>query len=126
MATVLLSEDEPMVRRLVVNVLERQGHRVLSTCDGREALAAARAHEGAIDLVITDVVMPRLDGIELARALRAIAPTRVLFISGYHELAHELADEQLLSKPFTSEGLVLAVNRALARALEPVVVSGSA
>ncbi len=126
MATVLLSEDEPMVRRLVVNVLERQGHRVLSTSDGREALAVARAHDGAIDLVITDVVMPRLDGIELARAMRAIAPVRVLFISGYHELAHELSDEQLLSKPFTSQGLVLAVNRALSRAPEPSAVSETA
>lgn len=124
MATVLVSEDEPMVRRLVVNVLERHGHRVLATQDGREALAVARSHEGDIDLLITDVVMPRIDGIELARALRDSRPVRVLFISGYHELAHELADEQLLQKPFTAHQLARAVDAALAR--EAQAVSGSA
>ena len=104
--TILVAEDEPGVLRLVQNVLGQLGYRVLTATNGREALRVADAHDGVIDLVISDVAMPRMTGGELVAELRQVRPAiRVMFITGYAEdllvrqaLAHEHAT--LVSKPF--------------------------
>ena len=114
--TILVVEDEPLVRRTVVLALERAGHKVLTAGDGEEALALLRQDGHGVQLVLTDVVMPRLGGVELARAIRS-APRviPVVFMSGFHERQSELAGEHVLGKPFTAEQLLSAVDVAVRR-----------
>lgn len=83
-ATILVAEDEPTLRAMIRRTLVRSGHDVLTAADGELALAAAAAHPGPIDLLITDVVMPNLGGGETARLLGLQRPgVGVLFMSGY-------------------------------------------
>ncbi len=118
--TVLVVEDEAMVRQFVCDVLEEHGYKVLSALDGCEALEIARRHEGRIDLLITDVVMPQMNGQELADAISEFRPeTKVLFVSGYsdNELGKNgLLDPriELLQKPFTPQALARKIRRAIA------------
>jgi len=117
--TLLLAEDEDSVRSMASEVLEALGYRVLCAADGAEALAIATGHEGAIDLLITDVVMPRLGGGELAERLTATRPgLRVLFISGYPDDAivrHGVLEQRsvLLQKPFAIADFVRKVREIL-------------
>ncbi|HSU12814.1 PAS domain S-box protein [Longimicrobium sp.] len=117
--TVLLAEDEVTVRRLAVRVLSRAGYTVLEAADGEEALRVASAHSGRIDVLVTDVVMPRLGGRLLASRLReARAGVPVIYMSGYTEEAvqrHGVLDPGtgFLGKPFTAEQLLGAVASAL-------------
>jgi PAS domain S-box-containing protein len=117
--TLLLVEDEVKVREPTRALLERLGYRVLAAGSGAEALATAAAHPGPIDLVVTDVVMPAMNGAELSSRLRAARPaTPVLFISGYDDriLARHGFDEttvELLPKPFTAEALASRVRALL-------------
>ncbi len=120
--TLLLVEDDPMVRSLAVEALKLKGYRVLDAGDGREALRLAQG-AGDIDLLITDVVMPRMTGRELADKLRTTAPLlRVLFMSGYPgSLGEQLGrNVDLLEKPFTSLTLVSRVRQALDRDVRAV------
>lgn len=105
--TILLAEDEPVVRALTASFLRDGGFRVLEAASGEEALAVGRSHAGRIDLLLTDVVMPGIDGVELAdRLTRERAQTAVLFVSGY---ARDLAERRqrsdlplhFLQKPYT-------------------------
>jgi CheY-like chemotaxis protein len=117
-ATVLLVEDEDSVRSLTRRVLQRAGYRVLEAEDGERALSVAQAHEGGIDLLLTDVVMPGGGGRRLAERMAALRPsTRVLYMSGYPGDAmaeHGLeAGVDLLPKPFTPESLLRRVADAL-------------
>jgi signal transduction histidine kinase len=119
--TVLLLEDEEAVRQLVQQSLTRQGYRVLAAADGEEALRLSAEHAGPIHLLLTDVVMPRLSGGEVARrVLQARPGIRVLYISGYTDHAlqpHTLfpADAATLAKPFTLGVLALKVREVLDR-----------
>ncbi|MGH2913699.1 MAG: response regulator [Solirubrobacteraceae bacterium] len=121
-ATLLLVEDEPALRTLMVTMLRERGYSVLQAGDGDRALAVAAAHEGQIDLLVTDVVMPRLSGPELVAQLRSAQPgLAVLFMSGYNDsrLVSRGLDEasvNLLVKPFTPAQLVAHVSEALAAA----------
>jgi signal transduction histidine kinase len=84
--TVLLVEDEPVVRELAVATLREKGYTVVEAVNGEEGLRLARQHDGKIDLVLTDVVMPVMGGKEMADAIRTSHPdTKVLFTSGYTE-----------------------------------------
>ena len=84
--TVLLVEDEPVVRELAVATLREKGYTVVEAVNGEEGLRLAQQHDGKIDLVLTDVVMPVMGGKEMADALRTSHPdTKVLFTSGYTE-----------------------------------------
>ncbi|MEJ2211457.1 MAG: response regulator [Anaerolineae bacterium] len=84
--TILVVEDEATVRRLIARVLQEQGYQVLTAEDGVDALLVSRTHPGPIHLLLTDVVMPRMKGDELARQLyRQRTETRVLYMSGYAE-----------------------------------------
>ncbi|MCL4818204.1 MAG: PAS domain S-box protein [Vicinamibacteria bacterium] len=118
--TILLAEDESALRELTEEVLTEAGYHVLSAEDVPRALEVAAAHEGPIDLLLSDVVMPGGDGAQLAARLRESRPAvRVLFVSGYPE---EVISQQgrldpgvaLLSKPFTSADLLQRVASALA------------
>jgi CheY-like chemotaxis protein len=117
--TVLVVEDEPGVRALVCRTLEREGCTVLAATDGEAALETALTHAGPIDLVVTDVVMPRLGGRELAARLIASRPgLRFLFISGYADDVRALHDFDVpagafLPKPFAPEQLVERVRALL-------------
>jgi PAS domain S-box-containing protein len=117
--TVLLAEDEPAVRRTALRVLRAQGYRLLEAADGVEALERAKRHAGPIHLLVTDVVMPRMGGIELARRLRALRPeTRVLHVSGYVERSmwqapHAQPGAAFLQKPFLPAALARKVREVL-------------
>ena len=113
-ATVLMVEDEEMIRELARGALARCGHTVLTAKDGEEALAAATRFDDKIDLLITDVVVPKLDGPQLAEKLTAAMPDlKVLFISGYVDREMP-ADIEYLEKPFTMQKLLLKVGTVLA------------
>jgi two-component system cell cycle sensor histidine kinase/response regulator CckA len=121
--TILVVEDEPSVLDLAREVLESQGHRVLTSVNGREALDAARRHAREIRLVLTDVVMPQMGGIELVEALGPILPAiPVVFMSGYSEAVVRregmvTPGAGFVQKPFRSDDLARAVRFALDRAL---------
>jgi len=117
--TVLLAEDEQLVRQLVAETLDRLGYSVLVAANGSEAVSQLDAHAGSVDLLLTDVVMPGMNGPELAELVRERRPeTRVLFMSGYAEDAvssHGVLrpGTELLEKPFTAAGLGAKVRAVL-------------
>jgi len=116
---VLLVEDEDDVRAVARESLARYGYTVLEARDGEEALRIAGAESGHIDVMVTDVVMPGMNGRELAQRLLAIRPgTRVLYVSGYTDDAlsqHGILDQELafLAKPFAPETLARSVRQVL-------------
>jgi PAS domain S-box-containing protein len=117
--TVLVVEDDPMVRALVQETLGRLGYRVLAAEDPSRALQAAEGHDGTIALLLTDVVMPGMNGRELAGRIARLRPeARVLYMSGYAEdaIAHHgilQEDVVLLQKPFTPDALAGRVREVL-------------
>ncbi|GAB4362354.1 MAG: hypothetical protein Kow00128_02040 [Deltaproteobacteria bacterium] len=117
--TILVTEDEEMVRDLVCTILRRNGYRVLEARDGEEALEVVERHEGPIHLLVTDVVMPRIGGPELAERLAQLRPgIRVLFISGYTDTAVTklgmiTPGSAFLEKPFVPGALVSRVRTLL-------------
>jgi len=111
--TILVVEDQPDVRRLAARILAARGYTVLQAEDGASALAVARRHSGPIHLLLTDVIMPGITGLELAKRFRALYPDcAVLLMSGYPGEAGEIG----LRKPFTPEELEQAVRATLAQA----------
>ncbi len=127
--TILLAEDEESVRMVASAALERCGYRVLTAADGEAALATARAFEGRIDLLVSDVVMPGIHGRQLAEALLAErSALRVLFASGYTDddvlLRGIRVDEvPFLQKPFTPAQLVRRVREVLDAPVVPLTRS---
>lgn len=117
--TILLVEDEDSVRSLAARTLRRAGYTVIESCNGGEALLLCERHEGVIDLLLTDVVMPRMSGREVAERLTRMRPDMlVLFMSGYTAdviARHGILEEgQLfLEKPFTPAGLSARVREVL-------------
>ncbi|MGH9603978.1 MAG: response regulator, partial [Terriglobales bacterium] len=117
--TVLLIEDEETLCSLSSDFLRQHGYKVLSAGNGVEALGIMQRHAGAIDLVVTDVVMPEMNGKELADRVNRLRPEiKVLFMSGYtaetlreHGICH--LEVPVLSKPFTREALVRRVRSVL-------------
>jgi len=113
--TVLLVEDEHAVRKLTRELLEQEGYRVLEAGDGVEALQVVASHQGPIDLLLTDVVMPRMKGPELADKLQIIKPDLcVLFMSGHSERSSGALPD-IMVKPFRPETLAKRVRDALDR-----------
>jgi CheY-like chemotaxis protein len=116
--TVLIAEDEEAVRDLASEFLESAGYRVLTAKDGTEALGVAERCDEAIHLLLTDVVMPRMRGPELAKRLKRLRNgLRVIYMSGYLEYNRGnedfLEEGFFLQKPFSREMLVHRVGEAL-------------
>lgn len=117
MARILLAEDDDAMRQFLATALGRAGHEVVSCPDGREALAALTEE---YDLLIADIVMPGLDGVELARRARASLPKlRVMFITGFAAVVLDggrtpVPNASVLSKPFHLRDLVRHVQQVLA------------
>jgi two-component system, cell cycle sensor histidine kinase and response regulator CckA len=119
--TILLVEDEQIVRDVALAVLTRLGYRVLPAANGGEALMHAEKFDGHIDLLMTDVVMPGMNGRELAERLLQVHPgVRVLYTSGYTEdviVHHGVVDEDLefIGKPYSLAALAMKVRETLDR-----------
>ncbi|MBU0515304.1 MAG: PAS domain-containing protein, partial [Proteobacteria bacterium] len=117
--TILVVEDEPMVRKMIRRVLETTGYRVLSAANGQEALASAERHGREIHLLLTDVVMPGESGPRVAARLKTGHPgLKVIYVSGYPEdivVRHGVfpGEVHLISKPFSPEDLVRKIRRVL-------------
>jgi len=117
--TILLVEDEENLRTLLQRTLEGVGFTVLSASDGGEAVGLCQQHDGTIDLVVSDIVMPRLNGIELAERIRADRPeTKFLFITGFGDQFPELGElikggAGIAEKPFLPSELLRRVEDTL-------------
>ena len=113
---VLLVDDDKTTLMVLSKMLQGQGYRVLSASDGEQALTLA-AQQQRLDLLITDVVMPKLNGTELAKRLRVNRPNiPILFISGLMgegSLAGKQANSGFLAKPVTQEGLAAKLQNLL-------------
>ncbi|MEQ1652102.1 MAG: response regulator [Hyphomicrobium sp.] len=117
---VLLVEDEVEVRQFAVRALKRQGYQVLEAADGVEALAVMEANQGTVDIVVSDVVMPEMDGPTLFKELRSRNPSiKVIFVSGYPNEAFRESlgsdDFAFLPKPFSLPQLAQKVKEELAK-----------
>ena len=112
--TILVVEDEEPLRSLIRRLLERGGYRVLEAADGDEAVAMARAGHQGIDLLLTDVMLPHRNGVDVAQAVIALYPdVRVLFMSGYGE--NTPPGSARLEKPFGPLKLATCVRELLDR-----------
>ncbi len=115
--TIVLAEDEDMVRTLAKRILERQGYRVLDASTPQAALQLAANHDDVISLLLTDIVMPGMSGRELSAAIRDDRPAlRVLYMSGYADTdmpEDEVAEAAFLAKPFTVDELLHKVREVL-------------
>jgi DNA-binding NtrC family response regulator len=117
--TILLVEDEDIVRGLARQILEQAGYNVLDARGGEEAIRLCRERRGPIDLLLTDIVMPETSGKEVAERLTRLRPaTRVLYMSGYTDDAivhHGVLDSdvEFIQKPFTPIALARKVREVL-------------
>jgi PAS domain S-box-containing protein len=118
--TVLVVEDQAAMREVTRRILARNGYRVITAASGGDAVTVAASHNGAIDLLVTDVVMPKMPGTEAAERIRTLHPAaKVLFMSGYSE---GILDSQgvltagvaLIQKPFTETSLLAKVSEVIA------------
>jgi CheY-like chemotaxis protein len=117
--TILVVDDDPEVVSVAADILRSGGYTVISTVEPRVVLGFARTHPDAIHLLLADVVMPLMSGVQLAAEFRAIRPSAtVLFMSGYNESVEayrvpRAPGEPFLFKPFTIDDLQSAVKAAL-------------
>jgi two-component system, cell cycle sensor histidine kinase and response regulator CckA len=119
--TILVVEDEEAVRSFIRVGLEKNGYHVMQAGDGFEALRMVEEEAGAVDLLVTDVVLPRMNGAEMARRMRGRRPgLRILFITGYAEDMLSLqgweGEVEFLQKPFTMKRLLAEVEQLTRRA----------
>ncbi len=117
--TILLVDDEEPVQYVLREILERRGYRVLAACDGPAALRLSSDFQGPIHLLLTDIVMPRMNGLEVAKCMTADRPTvKILYMSGYPETV-VFEQERLssgryfLRKPFLAPTLAQKVRQVL-------------
>ena len=119
--TILLVEDEPQVRAVAARALRAAGYRVLESTNGRDGVQVARRERDAIDLIVSDVVMPEMGGKEMVELARQYMPTvAVLFVSGYTAGSFPLPNDDssanmFLQKPFTPQELLAMVRQVLDR-----------
>jgi CheY-like chemotaxis protein len=119
MARILIAEDEDSIRTLVVRALESEGHRVVATRDGAEALDAIAREGGAFDLLLSDIKMPVMDGIALALAVARDHPgMAILLMTGYADQRERASGLEglvhgVIAKPFTVAEIRFAAAAAL-------------
>jgi DNA-binding NtrC family response regulator len=119
MALVLVVDDESSIRVLLRGILARLGHRTIEASDGCEALSLCQQHADALDLLLTDVVMPSMDGLALAEAVSVRFPRLpIIYMSGQCEIEivqRQMADKGhgFLRKPFQLDVLADTVGKAL-------------
>ncbi|HYB70002.1 MAG TPA: response regulator [Candidatus Bathyarchaeia archaeon] len=129
MRTILIVDDDAWVRGLVRDVLAGDGYRVLEAGDGQDAIRVAAEHPGPIHLLLTDVVMPGMNGCELAAGLAGLLPgLKVMFMSAYDRDFLMMRGLQptgpVLTKPFTVEYLARRVAMVLGERRRPAVAAG--
>lgn len=118
MANILLAEDDLSTRRFLVSALERAGHKITSCGDGLEALTALQEKDD-FDLLLTDIVMPGMDGIELSSRAGALYPNlKIMFITGFAAMALNRTDNannplRVVSKPFHLGALTAEIEEIL-------------
>lgn len=120
--TVLLAEDDDTVRKLATRVLETAGYTVHAAANGEEAVRLFHANGGNVDVLILDVVMPKMGGSEVLKAIQSDrAQIPFLFISGYapHGAVSRVSEEQLLQKPFRSSELLQKIREVLDARVAP-------
>lgn len=126
MAKILLVDDDDLVAGVIHKILTRAKHQVFRARNGAEALRLYESH--AVDLVLTDLIMPDMDGIEMIRTLRRTAPDlKIIAMSGggrnnaegYLQVALQLGAARALAKPFSGEELVAVIEAALRQRGEP-------
>lgn len=116
----LVVDDEASIRQVTAAILRKHGYEVLLACDGTDALATYAQRNGTVEAVLTDVVMPYIDGVALTRALKKLNPdVKIIASTGQGENArmgelHSLGVESFLSKPYTTEKLLRAIHELLA------------
>ncbi|WP_192356492.1 response regulator [Mesorhizobium mediterraneum] len=120
MAKLLIVEDDESVRTLAARALERAGHKIDIAADGAQGLALIRAARGGYDLVVSDIRMPEMDGIQMAKAVASLFPAmKILLMTGYAD-QRERAEElngiivDVVQKPFTLAEIRARVEQALA------------
>jgi signal transduction histidine kinase/CheY-like chemotaxis protein len=129
--TVLVVEDEDALRELAREILEMHGYDVVEACNGQDALRVYEQHEGAIDLLLTDVVMPIMGGRELARHLeKRQSGLKVLYVSGYTDETAIREGKlepgaEFLAKPFSPDDLASKIREVLHREEPPIAATGS-
>jgi CheY-like chemotaxis protein len=116
--TILLVDDDPVVRAVASRLLRRSEYSVLEASGGMEALRILREQERSVDLMLTDILMPDLNGWELSELVRAEFPAvRILYMSGFADAetvrARALSESNFLPKPFGLESLTQAVQNVL-------------
>ncbi len=119
MATILYAEDDEAMRRFFEKALEKAGHHVIACSDGERALRALKFADGAFDLLLTDIMMPGLDGVELAKQAEILSPgIKIMFITGFAAVAKQDpstdAEAKVLSKPVHLRQLVSEVGKLIA------------
>jgi two-component system cell cycle sensor histidine kinase/response regulator CckA len=114
---ILVVDDTPAIRKMICQILARHGYTVLEAADGREALEVSEAHNHGIHLLLTDIIMPRMNGGELAEHLRRINPRLpMIFMSGYTSDGfgpRPARATSFLAKPFTPHELTRTVREVL-------------
>jgi DNA-binding NtrC family response regulator len=117
-ATILLVDDDEAIRRFVRRILQQQGFHVIEACDGADALKVASVYAEPVNLLLTDVIMPKVNGLVLTQRLLQDRPgIGVLYMSGHVEKSMLLAthpESILIQKPFTPDALIAAVRQILA------------
>lgn len=118
MATILYAEDDDAMRAFFEKALEKAGHHVIACADGERALRALKFADGAFDMLLTDIMMPGLDGIELAKQAEQLSPgIKIMFITGFAAVAMndpKAAQSTVLSKPVHLRQLVNEVDKLIA------------
>ncbi len=110
--SVLVVDDEPMVRALVQDILSREGYPVLDAGSPWEALGVAETHP--ISVLLTDIVMPKMNGYEMAMRIESVRPeAKVLFMSAHAEHGMLIPKPHFIAKPFTVDGILRAVSEVL-------------
>jgi DNA-binding response OmpR family regulator len=119
---ILVADDDVMIRNLVTLMMQREGHSVLSAADGHEGLELSRQYAGRIDLLVTDVDMPRMNGTDLCGHLKEERPgIKILVMSGadMREIVSQNADLAFLPKPFDGQVLKARVRAILEAPTQP-------